>query len=181
MLETESKILPFIDYVPPTWDELFMREVYLIASKSKDPRTKIGAVLVKDNHSILRGYNGIVKGVQDLPERMIRPEKYSWMSHAERNACFMGSKFGISTQSSTLYTQGMPCVDCADAIINCGISKIILHKQWEDISTKITNDRPWTQIYYKSKIKFTESSVIIEYLDKFLNINGYLDGFTFTV
>lgn len=30
-----------------SWDELFMRHVYLIAQKSKDKYTKIGAVLVK--------------------------------------------------------------------------------------------------------------------------------------
>ena len=39
----------------PSWDELFMKHVYLIASKSKDTKTKIGAVLVRDNAIISEG------------------------------------------------------------------------------------------------------------------------------
>ena len=31
------------------WDEFFMRQAYLVSYKSRDPRTKIGSVLVKDN------------------------------------------------------------------------------------------------------------------------------------
>lgn len=177
-------VTEFDNYIPPSFDELFMREVYLIASKSKDPMTKIGAVLVKDNHSILRGYNGIVQGVKDLPERMERPEKYDWMSHAERNACYMGARFGIATDGTTLYTQGLPCVQCADAVVNCGIREIVLHKQWEDLipQTRATgSDRPWVEVGYKSKIKFNEAGISIRFFDKFLNVDGYWDGKKFQV
>jgi dCMP deaminase len=65
------------DYTPPSWDEVFFQDVYKMASKSKDPRTKIGAVLVAPgNLPLMQSYNGIVMGVNDLPERMERPEKY---------------------------------------------------------------------------------------------------------
>ncbi len=66
-------MIEFDNYQPPSWDVLFMRRVYEIASKSKDPRTKIGAVLVQNGHAPLEGFNGIPIGVQDLPERMIKP------------------------------------------------------------------------------------------------------------
>ena len=172
----------FTNYEVPSFDEIFMREVYLIASKSKDFRTKIGAVLVKDNHSILRGYNGIAKGVKDLPERMERPEKYDWMSHAERNACFMGAKFGISTDNSILYTQGIPCVQCADAVINCGIKEIVIHKQWNDITKDANTDkRPWVEVHWKSDIKLKEAGIAIRVLDKHLDVFGYCDGKMFKV
>jgi len=33
-----------------------------LAYKSKDPRTKIGAVLVRDRHDLISGYNGPPEG-----------------------------------------------------------------------------------------------------------------------
>jgi dCMP deaminase len=177
-------VTEFKNYIPPSFDELFMREVYLIASKSKDPMTKIGAVLVKDNHSILRGYNGIVQGVKDLPERMERPEKYDWMSHAERNVFYLAARLGISSDRTTLYTQGLPCCQCADGVIQSGIEEIVLHKQWEDLIPQIkanNSDRPWTEVGYKSGVKFYEAGITIRFFDKFLNVDGYWDGKKFQV
>jgi deoxycytidylate deaminase len=75
------KGVPFDDYQPPNWDEFFMLKVYLtgkikininrrktlfldtfLAKKSKDPRTKIGAVLVRDRRDLVSGYNGLPEG-----------------------------------------------------------------------------------------------------------------------
>lgn len=172
----------FENYIPPTWDELFMGKVYEIARKSKDPRTKVGAVLVKNGYAPLEGFNGICRGVEDLSERMVRPEKYHWMEHAERNVINMAAKFGIPTECGMLYTQGMPCVDCARGVVNCGIVEIVLHKQWEDISTQITTvGRPWAEHYYRSKQMFNEAGITIRYLDAVLGKKGYLDGKEFDV
>jgi dCMP deaminase len=171
----------FKDYIPPTWDQIFMGKVYEIASKSKDPRTKIGAVLVKHGHAPLEGFNGIPKGVMDLPERMERPEKYHWMEHAERNVINMAAKFGISTDEGILYTQGLPCVDCARGVVNCGVKKVVLHKQWEDVSTQIITGRPWAEHYHRSKIMFDEAGITVRYLDCVLGKLGYLDGKVFDV
>ena len=52
----------FENYKAPCFDELFMRMVYLTATKSKDPSSKIGAVIVKDNRVISTGYNGFPRG-----------------------------------------------------------------------------------------------------------------------
>lgn len=166
---------------PITWDELFMGRVYEIARKSKDPRTKIGAVLVKDGHAPLEGFNGIPKGVLDLSERMERPEKYHWMEHAERNVVNMAAKMGISTSGGILYTQGFPCTDCIRGVINCGIVEIVLHKQWEDISTKITNKGTWREHYFRSEIMAKEANIFIRYIDVVLGKVGYLDGKQFSV
>ncbi len=159
-----------------------MGEVYEIARKSKDPRTKIGAVLVKKGHSPLRGFNGIPKGVADLPDRMERPEKYHWMEHAERNVLYMAAKFGISTEGGVLFTQGMPCVDCARGIVNSSISEVVLHKQWEDNSRKIsTIERPWAEHYWRSSSMFIEAGIKIRIIDIVLGKKGYLDGKEFDV
>ena len=171
-----EELKEFKDYSPPSWDELFMGKVYEIARKSKDPRTKIGAVLVKHGHSPLEGFNGICKGVYDTNDRLQRPEKYHWIEHAERNIINMAARFGISTDDGVLYTQGMPCVDCIKGIINSGIKEIVLHKQWEDISIEIKNSGTWRDHYYRTEIMCSESNVKIRYLDAVLNKIGYLDG-----
>ena len=60
-----------------SFTDWFMQGVYWVASKSKDPKTKIGALLVKDKRIISTGYNGIPIGVSDDDEnRHQRPEKY---------------------------------------------------------------------------------------------------------
>ncbi len=42
------------------WNMYFMSMVYLTAMKSKDPSTKIGAVIVGENNEIIStGFNGI--------------------------------------------------------------------------------------------------------------------------
>jgi dCMP deaminase len=164
------------NYCPPTWDELFMKDVYNYASKSKDPRTKIGAVLVIKGHSPLRGFNGIPAGVEDTEERLTKPEKYFWIEHAERNVINMAAKLGYSTSGGILYTQGMPCVDCARGIVNCEIKEIVLHQQWESISTECVEGRPWAEHYWRSGVMFKEAGISVRYLDSFLNVRGYLDG-----
>jgi len=151
---------PFPDYMPPSWDAWFMGMVYDTARKSKDPSTKIGAVIVKDKRPILFGYNGLPQKVKDLPERMQAPIKYKWTEHGERNAIFCGARFGIATEGTTIYTQSMPCCECARAIVNSGISKVIIHKQSNDIfyfSNRENN--VWTDDLAISTTMFKEAGV----------------------
>jgi len=90
--------MEFKDYTPPNFDELFMRMVYLTATKSKDPSSKIGAVIVKDDRVISTGYNGFPIGVSDSQERYLNREtKYKFVVHAEHNSILTAARFGIST------------------------------------------------------------------------------------
>ncbi len=67
-----------------------MRTVYLVAQKSKDPRTKIGSVLVKDNIIISTGFNGFPIGVLDKQERYLnREQKLRYVSHSESNSVLL--------------------------------------------------------------------------------------------
>lgn len=155
-----------------SWDEYFMRHVYLAASKSKDPRTKIGAVLVKDGVVISEGYNGIARGVFDLPERYNdREVKYQYVVHGEHNAILNAARSGIGTLDSVLYTQGIPCNECAKAIIQAGIFKVICHRNWPDM------DSPkWQKATEITKIMFAEANVETEWFHKSLGLQGMIDG-----
>lgn len=161
----------------PSWDERFMIDVYEWAAKSKDPRTKIGAVLVywDDKDGFAHGYNGIARKVKDLPERMERPEKYFWMSHAERNVVYHCARTGRATNGATMFTQGIPCCDCADAVVNSGIVEVVVHKQWQHYE-QLFNWEKWNDSSKRSELKFAEAGVKIRVLDKVLGRQGVLDG-----
>ena len=108
------------------WDQRFMRIASEVSSWSKDPGTKVGAVLVKDRRMIATGYNGFPQSILDLPERYEHREtKLSLTVHAEVNAILNAAKNGASTDGSTLYTTFAPCVHCSIAVVQAGIKRIV--------------------------------------------------------
>lgn len=159
----------------PTKDkhEFFMRTVYEVAKLSKDPRTKIGSVLVKNDNIISVGYNNFPSKVLDLEERYYTKElKYQFIVHSELNSILNAAKKGISTDNSTLYTQGVPCSNCAKHIIQSGVTKIIVHKQWPNL----TYSPDWVKSFEYSNLMLEEASISLECYDKILSVYGYLDG-----
>jgi dCMP deaminase len=172
MLQYTLKQLECDELYIPSWDELFLRMVYLISTKSLDPRTKIGAVLVKDKRVISMGYNGFPGGVNDLSERYNnREDKYKYIVHSEDNCVLTAARFGISTRGTTLYTNGVPCCECSKSIIQGGIKEIVIHKQWPDMTHS-----GWIESTRISKIMFDEAGVNIRVVDKKLKIKSMLDG-----
>jgi dCMP deaminase len=114
-----------------TWDQYFISEAYLSARKSKDNSTQVGAVIVGlDKEIRSKGNNGPCRGEDDNnPSIYERPLKYDLFEHAERNAIYNAARIGVSCKNSKIYVTMPPCVDCARAIIQSGISELILHKQ----------------------------------------------------
>lgn len=113
------------------WPTYFFNLIQVIKTKSKDPNTQVGCVIVGKNNQILStGYNSFPCGINDdVPERRERPEKYLWIEHAERNAIYLAARSGTALEGSTMYMDGIPCVDCARGIIQSGIKKIIYSKE----------------------------------------------------
>ena len=111
------------------WDNHFLKMCDLMASKSKDKSTKVGAVIIgPDNEIISTGYNGFPRNVDDeVEERHERPDKYMWTEHAERNAIYNAARIGVSLKDCTLYLNfnPFPCADCARGVIQSGITTII--------------------------------------------------------
>ena len=118
------------------WNYRFLELAELIASWSKDPSTKTGAVVIGPDKEIrATGYNGLVRKVDDsIPERMERPTKYDFFEHAERNAVYNACLTGASLKGCTMYCTLTPCTDCARAIIQTGIKRVITYeyKQKDD-------------------------------------------------
>ena len=158
------------------WDDYFMNLVYLVATRSKDKNTHIGAIIVgPDNEIRSVGYNSFPRGINDdVPERQERPEKYNWFAHAERNAIYNAARVGIPTCNCIMYTNGTPCCDCAFGIINSGIKKVVIDKEWDN-----KNSGKWEEHAKRTKIMFDEAGVEIRYWEGDLfSINKYRDGGT---
>lgn len=130
------------------WDNFFIEMAMLVSTKSKDPSTKVGCVIVGDDNAVLSiGFNGFPRGVAEdqykytpikdslavreervlLTDRWERPAKYSWIEHAERNAIFNAARHGIKLAGARAYLnwEPHPCADCSRALIQSGIVEII--------------------------------------------------------
>ena len=111
-----------------SWDQYFMGLAHLSAMRSKDPNTSVGAVIVDDKHRVVSiGYNGMPYGCSDdvYPwdrEGDLLDTKYPYVVHAELNGILNA---GRSLKDCTLYVSLFPCNECAKAIIQSGIKKII--------------------------------------------------------
>lgn len=116
------------EIVRPSWDETWMEQAAVIAKRSHDAQTKVGAVLVStDNVLISEGYNGFPRGIDDSQLPNLRPAKYLFFSalHAELNALLNAARTGRSTKGSIAYITGPPCFDCAWALWQSGVVEIV--------------------------------------------------------
>lgn len=118
------------------WDEFFIGMAKYVATKSKDPSTKCGVVIVGEDNTVLGiGYNGFPRGVDDNPELYAdRSIKYQRVVHAEANAIANCARLGIRMKGATMYTSfgSRCCNECAQLIIQAGIVAVIGEKQEED-------------------------------------------------
>lgn len=105
------------------WTRRFLDLARHIAQWSKDPTTHVGAVAVGAHKEILEtGYNGLPRGVKDLPERMARPAKYLWTGHAEENLVAHAARPRL--EGSHVHITHLCCCRCARMMINAGVAKI---------------------------------------------------------
>lgn len=132
------------DYI--SWDEYFMGVATLSGMRSKDPNTQVGACIVSSDHKILSmGYNGFPMGCSDdeFPwEREGEPldNKYFYTTHSELNAIL--NYRGGSLEGATIYVTLFPCNECAKAIIQSGIKRIVYDSdKYADIASTIASKR----------------------------------------
>lgn len=139
------------------WDRRFLEMAKLISTWSKDPSTKVGAVIVDDNKRIIStGYNGFAIGVDDNEKRLQdRSIKYPLILHAEENALSFARQ---NLSNCTLYVYGLPpCAHCASLIIQSGIKQVVTYKLSQE------NER-WKDSFKLTKQIFKEAGVKITYI-----------------
>ena len=120
------------------WDMYFLSLAREISKKSKDPSTKVGAVIVNnENRIVSTGYNGFPKKINDSDERLLdRDIKLMITIHGEMNAILFAKE---DLTGCTVYTYPFaPCSNCASVIIQKGIKRAVFPigdkdtlKRWE--------------------------------------------------
>lgn len=118
------------------WESRMIDEAKKWASYSKDPSTKVGAVIYNPhrNSIVTTGYNGFPRNVIDDPKLYKnRLYKYPRIVHAEANAIADAAFQGKSTCSMSLASSHPTCSDCAGLIIQAGIKHIIYEDTGDDM------------------------------------------------
>lgn len=100
-----------------------LKQTLLIAEQSKDPSTKVGALIVGLRGEVVsQGRNGFPIGTND--KEITRDRKLLRTLHAELNSILFAQG---SLVDYTIYVSAPPCASCMAAIIQVGISKIICY------------------------------------------------------
>ena len=142
------------------WDLYFLKMVSLVASKSPDPKTQVGCVIVElDNAVLSTGYNGLPRRVEPTKARLSREndEKYYWMEHAETNAIFNAARHGTALKGSHAYILGLPCPRCASALIQSGIVTITIPMN----TPLVEHAARWKDKYKRSAVMLKEANILI--------------------
>ncbi len=132
-----------------TWDEYFMGQALEVSLRSKDPSTQVGACIISsDNKQVSIGYNGLTNGMDDDQFSWNSPgektgdlytTKNPWVAHAELNAIL--NCHGANLEGTTIYVTLFPCNECAKAIIQAGIKKVVYLRMYNDeMKVKITKE-----------------------------------------
>lgn len=164
---------------------LLMLEAARAAQKSPDPSTQNGAVLTTRHGPItdiphpkpyISHCNTFPEGVRITEERLERPLKYNYIEHAERNVILQAAREGVPTAGATMYVLWAACSDCARAIIQAGIRKIV-------VSQKMMDGTPahWKDSIKHAFVMFEEADIEVEYFDGFLGETILFNGQPFTL
>jgi dCMP deaminase len=136
--------------VSDKWDRRFIELARHVSGWSKDPSTKVGAVVIAPDRTIVSlGFNGFARGVGDLPERYEdRLTKYRMVVHAETNAILVADR--VRLRDSTLYVWPfIPCAACAGTIIQSGVAEVVAPPAPLELADRWADDMVLTRVMFE--------------------------------
>lgn len=133
------------------WLDYFMGLAKAISIKSKDPSTKVGSLIVRQNRTIAStGYNGYPIGCSD-ENYSDREFKYRRIVHAEMNAILSARE---PLDGYTIFSWPLPpCDRCIPHIVQAGIERIVI--------PKIPPDHRWAESCAQAKDLALEAGLIV--------------------
>jgi dCMP deaminase len=137
------------------WDKFWMQGAHHIATRSKDPSTKVGCVIVDPElqRRVGEGFNGFPRFMSDAKELYEdRETKYSRMLHAELNAVLFSKK----TEGCIAYITATPCNNCALVLIQSGINRVVAKAPSADLKTR------WGEQFERTRGFFAEAEIEYE-------------------
>jgi dCMP deaminase len=97
------------------------------AARSSPNRVRqVGAAIaLAQDGGIVSACNTFPDGVRDIDWRHDGDGRFVWMEHAERNAIYAAARAGRALKDATIATTFFPCIDCARAIVQSGIRRLV--------------------------------------------------------
>lgn len=146
----------------------YLKMAYEAARRSPDPSTQNGAVIPYEacgSINALSACNEFPEGVETTPERLVRPLKYNFIEHAERNVVYLAAKYGISLNNKTMYVPWFACSDCARSIICSGVKRVCGHKRMLDATPP-----HWKESISHAMTMLKEADIQMDLIEEKLNI-----------
>lgn len=149
-------------------DAFYCAQVDLIATRSKDPNTQCGAVIVaEDGCPLGQGYNGTPKCFDDNSINWSRETKYLYVVHSEENAINHSPRERL--KGATLYVNNRPCSGCMLRIADAGITRVVfIDRPISDPLSSLNDPKKWEQSKQIAKLanirleKFENGSCVPE-------------------
>lgn len=144
-------------------------------STSPDPSTKNGSILIGLDGDILSyGVNRFPTGIAETKSRLEdKPTKYRLVVHAEDSAVLNAARNGRKVSGATLYCPYYACCDCAKAIIQGGIRRVVGHAQLMIVGSAHTT---WVKSIVDAWEMLIESGVQCDLYDGNLDITTRFNG-----
>jgi dCMP deaminase len=139
---------------PGFWDSYFLQIADVIATASKDPSSKVGAVLVDAQRRIVAtGYNGFPQRCDDQEEYyQDREVKLMRVLHAEENAILFSDR-----PAEVAYCTHPPCAHCTAMMIQKGIKRIVYRKIQMNDSWKKSIDEA-KRMAWEAQVDYKEAA-----------------------
>jgi len=159
--------------IRPNFVDYFLALAVMASKRSHDMQTQHGCVITDDDNRILSlGYNGFPRGMQDETLPNLRPEKYVWMLHAERNAL---ANCIVRPDGGSAYVTGQCCLDCGMGLWEHGIKKIYMIDGYGTLLFDETMRNNWDLFIKQTKIEVYKIKPNFDWtemaFDKYININ----------
>lgn len=139
------------------WDRYFLGIAERVSTASKDPSTKVGAIIVRPDRTVASlGYNGFPRGIADTDERLNNREiKYDLVVHGEINAILTARE---PLHGYCLYTWPfLTCKKCALQVVQAGIKRVV--------APYVDNER-WNASFREAQAIYDEAGVAWVLIDK---------------
>jgi len=112
--------------VKDSWKKYFLDIAKTVSTKSKDPSSKVGSVIVdQDNRQVSQGYNGFPAGCDETKLTFDRPMKYLTIIHSEMNSLIYARR---DLKGCIMICTDAPCENCLKHTLQAGIREIYYGK-----------------------------------------------------